>query len=92
MNHNDIPCRVSADIRRHQAAQNRRELEAPEFDYFDDAQMKDLCGEYLWESLQGLLSMQFELAHQKPEEVKAELAGRLKTLERALRLKFREDY
>ena len=92
MNHNDIPCRVSADLRKHQSDQRLDALDAETFDYFDDAQMKQLCGEYLWESLQGLLSMQFQFDLATPEQVKNELKGRLKSLEQALRLKFREDY
>lgn len=62
------------------------------FDYFDDQQMRSLCGEYLWEPVQGLLSIQAELTTLSAEAVKAEVTSRLKRLEQALRLKFREDY
>jgi hypothetical protein len=53
-NPNDIPCRVSADIRAHHARMNHAEPES--FDYFDEDHMKQILPERLRDPIQQLLS------------------------------------
>ena len=85
-----VPCRVSADLRKYQREQNALELNAPEFDEFDDQQVKDACGA-LAGPVQGLLTAYAQMVTrgEMTESEKANfldsIRGDLKELRRAVR-------
>ena len=50
-----IPCRVSQDLRRYQAAQDRNEMYAEEFDALNDDHCVEAAGKILGPAIQTLL-------------------------------------
>lgn len=50
-----VPCRVSADLRRHQSEQNQLHDEPPGFDEWDNDLFHDLCGKRQGPVVQDLL-------------------------------------
>lgn len=54
-----IPCRVSQDLSRYHAEQDRLELEAPEFDALNDDDVIAAAGKTLAPAIQAILQTEF---------------------------------
>lgn len=59
MSANDIPCRVSADIRKYHSDLNHAEPVA--FNEYDDVMMRDIVGDHLRKPIQDLLITQSQI-------------------------------